>query len=358
MMSTMPNAAVATHLNYQATGIGGSSWGWMLPIMFLVINVVSSTSSGASDIHMSEVHHQKTDSSLPKHHQFSEHLISKEVWEDFGNIEVSTSFNSRVTLLQHNLEEDIFSKYDYKSEISSLRGHVNQQKYSLDKEVQRSLRGNERTRERFRKDRVSGDFHFTESVEERHRLLISCEGIESQENCLSKLLRLYEIPYGAGTNIDTDHAHHIELIHDLKFAKALAVDVDGKTLGKMAIDQEFVFEKDIVRGPLVLEGSMTIHQPSHMNGNRNLQNAQEIPWGLDAIRAQQVWREYDVLGKDVKICVLDSGLQASHEDFRQSNFDGYYGNEFVSPYWYEDNKGHGTHIAGTIAASDNMIGIV
>mmetsp|Transcript_312 Transcript_312/g.757 ORF Transcript_312/g.757 Transcript_312/m.757 type:complete len:736 (+) Transcript_312:192-2399(+) len=348
----------ATNSKYQVTDMGGSSWRSILQNFFLAINIFSSKSLGASDMHMSDIHRQHADTSTKNHHRFAEDLISEAVWNEFRNFNVSTSQKLSLTLDQHNFEEDLFLKYDYKRETSSLRGHVNPQKGSLNKQVHRSLRGKEKIQERFRKDRISGDFHFSESVEERHRLLISCKEIGSQEDCLSKLLRLYDTPYDRESDKYNGHLHHIELIHNLKFANALAVDVDAKTMGKIANDQEFVFEKDFVRGPLVLKDSITIYQPTYEVENRKLQDAQKIPWGLDAIRAQQVWREYGVKGKGVKICVLDSGVQASHEDFRQSNFDGYYGKEFVSPYWYEDNKGHGTHIAGTIAASDNTIGIV
>lgn len=205
-------------------------------------------------------------------------------------------------------------------------------------------------REKLRKDHTIEDYHYPATKEERHRLLVSCDETQLQEECLSKILENYDIPYGGAR-------HHIELVHNLKSTHSLSVDVDSETLGKLAIDGKFDFEMDFARGPLVIEGSMSLYEPTN-DGSRNLQDAQQIPWGLNAIRAQEVWEQYGVQGEGVKICVLDSGLQASHEDFRQSKFDGYYGNEFVSPYWYEDNKGHGTHIAGTIAASDNTIGIV
>lgn len=344
--------------------MGGLSWRLMLSTLFFTVNVVSSTSSGASDILTSNVHHQHAKASTAKYRNFLKHLISEAMWEDFSNIEVPSLQKLPPRLLQQNFKEDLFPNFGHRRKISSLRGHDNHQNDSTaqfssspQNQVHRSLRRKERTIERFRKDRVSGDFHSPESVEERHRLLISCEEMRNQEDCLSKLLQIYN-KQSEDKDMNNSNLRSIELIHDLKFANALAVDVDAKTMGKIANDQKFVFEKDFVRGPLVLEGSMTIRQPSYEDGNRSLQEAQEIPWGLDALRAQQVWREYGVQGKDVKICILDSGVQASHEDFRESNFDGYYGNEFVSPYWYEDNKGHGTHISGTIAASDNTIGIV
>ena len=241
-------------------------------------------------------------------------------------------------------------------DISSLRKppilSLNQE---TEKSSQRSLRS--RPRERFRKDRSVADYHLPATTEERHRLLITCDETKSQEDCLSKLLKAYDKPKGKKGR--KDNQRPIEVVHNLEMVHALSIDVDTDTLEKLVTDGKFAVEMDFARGPLVLEGSMSYYQPSsNEDGHRNLEDSQEIPWGLSAIGAQDVWEQYGVKGEGVKICVLDSGVQASHEDFRQTKFDGYYGNEFVSPYWYEDFKGHGTHITGIIAASDNTIGIV
>jgi len=253
-------------------------------------------------------------------------------------------------------------------ELSSLRNslpsllHLESEKQApavLSEPIRRSLRTKDRTRERFRKDHTFADFHYPATTEERHRLLIFCDENTSQDECLSELLKRYDTPDGEVNTIKNQRRRPIEIVHNLESINVLSVDVNTETLQSIVIDKAYVFEKDFIRGPLVFEGPKVYHQPPAGDGNRSLRgDVQQIPWGLDAIRALEVWDTYGIKGEGVKICVLDSGVQASHEDFRQSNFDGYYGNEFISPYWYEDDKGHGTHIAGTIAASDNTIGIV
>ncbi len=79
-----------------------------------------------------------------------------------------------------------------------------------------------------------------------------------------------------------------------------------------------------------------------------------IPWGVRQIRAPQVWNRST--GSRVKIGVIDTGVDFLHPDLRSSLA---YGinllNRSAAPF---DDNGHGTHIAGTIAASNTRNGIV
>lgn len=89
------------------------------------------------------------------------------------------------------------------------------------------------------------------------------------------------------------------------------------------------------------------------------QPAQSLPWGVRETRAPEAFAQSR--GAGVTVCVVDTGIQGNHPDL-SSNVVG--GENFVvkkgwvNPSAWGDDHGHGTHVAGTIAALDNDIGVV
>jgi len=90
--------------------------------------------------------------------------------------------------------------------------------------------------------------------------------------------------------------------------------------------------------------------------------AQTVPYGIDLVQSRDVWdtdRDGNIdvgapTGDGIMVCVIDSGVHATHEDFAGVNIVGGY----PDGQWNFDNCGHGTHVAGTIAAANNSTGVV
>jgi subtilisin family serine protease len=84
------------------------------------------------------------------------------------------------------------------------------------------------------------------------------------------------------------------------------------------------------------------------------QPPQQITWGIARIKAPEAWKNYT--GTNVKIAVLDTGISNSHPDLTVSGGINLAGKS-KNKKWNDDN-GHGTHVAGIIAARNNSIGVV
>lgn len=81
---------------------------------------------------------------------------------------------------------------------------------------------------------------------------------------------------------------------------------------------------------------------------------EEIPWGIDRIDADEIW--FENTGEGIKVGILDTGINIDHPDLA-ANFMG--GINFVNPKkTCNDDNGHGTHVAGTVAAISNEIGVI
>jgi subtilisin family serine protease len=79
--------------------------------------------------------------------------------------------------------------------------------------------------------------------------------------------------------------------------------------------------------------------------------AQNIPYGIPLTQSDQVWSL--ATGANRKICIIDSGLYTAHEDHQSG--------KTITGYptgWNTDKCHHGTHVAGTIAAVNNTVGVV
>jgi serine protease len=80
-------------------------------------------------------------------------------------------------------------------------------------------------------------------------------------------------------------------------------------------------------------------------------NATQVtPYGVYQSQADQL-----TLQPGQKVCIIDSGLDSSNQDFVWGNITG--DNDPGTGNWFDNGGPHGTHVAGTVAAADNGIGV-
>ncbi|MCX7843001.1 MAG: S8 family peptidase [Clostridia bacterium] len=124
------------------------------------------------------------------------------------------------------------------------------------------------------------------------------------------------------------------------FKGAEVVLVDDAELAKLKADNTIqVFE----------DAAIKISKPKESKKNK----VQQIPWGVKRVGAETAWSK--TTGKGIKVADIDSGI-APHKDLRK-NIKGEF-NAIEPGKPTTDDYGHGTHVAGKIAAKDNKVGVV
>ena len=78
------------------------------------------------------------------------------------------------------------------------------------------------------------------------------------------------------------------------------------------------------------------------------------PYGISLVHATEAWAGR--LAGNVNVVVIDSGVNGAHAEIRDVFQGGYNVLEPEEPV--RDGVGHGTHVAGTIAAAHNDLGVV
>jgi subtilisin family serine protease len=130
------------------------------------------------------------------------------------------------------------------------------------------------------------------------------------------------------------HSKHLEILRE--DPNIVRVDIDEK------VHTIPIFTKEIDESDVDESGG----------DSRTLQES--VPWGIRAVQADRV-----TMGPNrVKVCIVDTGYDYNHEDLPKNGVTGTDSTRYGgSGRWNADGEGHGTHIAGTIAALGNAKGV-
>jgi len=173
------------------------------------------------------------------------------------------------------------------------------------------------------------------------------------------------VSYQSGRKAEVFQALNLanaNLLYDFPKLEAYVVSLPSEALNGIQ-NNPFVIgvEDDPLRAPI---------EPVSMSSKGVYEDTlditgQTVPWGIDAVQARDVWDpdrnavidEGDPSGEGVKVCIIDTGYYADHEDLKDVA-DGVTGMSQVDDDWTRDGYGHGSHVAGTIGALNNGLGVV
>ncbi|MBB6448589.1 major intracellular serine protease [Geomicrobium halophilum] len=92
---------------------------------------------------------------------------------------------------------------------------------------------------------------------------------------------------------------------------------------------------------------------------RVVKTSSEVPPGIEMVEAPTLWESGEE-GEGQVVAVIDTGCQMDHPDLQERIIGG---RNFTTDYNgdetnYSDNNGHGTHVAGTVAATQTGNGVL
>ena len=138
-------------------------------------------------------------------------------------------------------------------------------------------------------------------------------------------------------------------IKDLKLIEGKAVLLSPQA-EKALVRQAGILriDDDVSVEALIKEGSWKVNRVPP-------RPAQVLPWGVDRIDAELVWPSGNT-ANPIKVGIIDTGISNTHPDLL-ANVKG--GINTINPRknWNDDN-GHGSHVAGIVAALNNDIGVI
>ena len=120
---------------------------------------------------------------------------------------------------------------------------------------------------------------------------------------------------------------------------AISVNVAETTFNKLKKEKNIRY----------IEDDATVHITKKAS-----QSIQKGGWGIYSVNASEAWT--NSTGEGIKVAIIDTGISKKHPDLivagGVSLLDG-----SKNKKW-DDDKGHGTHVAGIIGACNNSIGVV
>ncbi|MDD5773692.1 MAG: S8 family peptidase [bacterium] len=129
-----------------------------------------------------------------------------------------------------------------------------------------------------------------------------------------------------------------------------------KLINAMAVELSSSAEKEVLKRPEVerIDEDIIIYTSGKPSKPPSPQPAEVLPWGVDRINAEMTWSI--TTGSGIKVAIVDTGIFLNHPDL-VNNIKGNV-NTINPAKGGNDDNGHGTHVAGIVAAMDNSFGVI
>ena len=137
----------------------------------------------------------------------------------------------------------------------------------------------------------------------------------------------------------------------IKFKKLDLINARVVWLSDKAAVEKLKANPDVLR----IDDDVEVFALARKNDQTGSVQAQVTPWGIDKIDAEMVWPTGNN-ADTIKVGIIDTGISKDHPDLK-ANIKG--GVNTIRPQksWNDDN-GHGSHVAGIVAALNNSSGVV
>ncbi len=144
-------------------------------------------------------------------------------------------------------------------------------------------------------------------------------------------------------------------IKKMRHSDSVVAHVDARGEKKLADDPRVAYVEDDVVVETMDNTGKAAGKKVSQQAKVIVQAVQVLPWGIDRIDAEKVWPLGNTAtGTDVAI--IDTGISLSHPDLKLNIKGGV--SEVAYTSSFNDDNGHGSHVAGIVGALNNTVGAV
>lgn len=182
---------------------------------------------------------------------------------------------------------------------------------------------------------IAGQYIIVYKNTESNRQIQSLDAKSAKKQMNAKAISALE--RSGASNANLHHAYGKSIV-------GFAASLSAKQLKQMRQDPEIAYIEE--------DQMMSINMGGPPGGGGGSSPAQTTPWGINRVNG-------GISGAGKVAYIIDSGIDASHPDLNVDVSSGF--NAFTKgkdSNLENDGNGHGTHVAGTVGAIDNSIGVI